>query len=353
MHQPPPRHSKAASAQLPSSILYRSPDGATVVLDIPRSLEESQVRLGEKHDARCRIYSSAAPATPFATPEPVRGVDPDATASPAAQIDALMTAESLRSTLDALSRDYTGEYCLPRLTAPESFSPSSSSSSSSSQAADSEPYIPPDAHHFHGSIHHMKPSFTQLAPKFRLIIMDPPWPNRSVRRTTARYKTARSLSEVQSLLRAVPVPAHLADDGLVAIWITNKPRIADLLRGVLAGWGLHVAAEWTWLKVAADGQPLCPLDSVWRKPWERLLVAKRVGRTAPDGLAPRTIVAVPDVHSRKPSLRGLFGDLLGPDYIGLEVFARGLTAGWWSWGDEVLKFQQPQYWHTHIAESVA
>ncbi|KAM3510893.1 hypothetical protein MY11210_005431 [Beauveria gryllotalpidicola] len=343
MQQPPPRHSKAASAQLPSSILYRSPDGATVVLDIPRSLEESQVRLGDENAARCRIYSSAAPVTPFATPEPAHGVGPDATASPAAQINALMTAESLRSTLDALSRDYTGEYCLPRLTAPEFSSPSPSSSS---QAADSEPYIPPDAHHVHGSIHDTKPSFTQVAPKFRLIIMDPPWPNRSVRRTTARYKTARSLSDVQALLRAVPVPAHLADDGLVAVWITNKPRIAELLGGVLAEWGLHVAAEWTWLKVTADGRPLCPLDSAWRKPWERLLVAKRVGRPAPDGLAHRTIVAVPDVHSRKPSLRGLFGDLLDPDYIGLEVFARGLTAGWWSWGDEVLKFQQSLHWHT-------
>lgn len=200
----------------------------------------------------------------------------------------------------------------------------------------------------------MTPSFLQRAPKFNLIVLDPPWPNRSVRRTTTtattpHYKTARSLAAVRALLAAIPTPARLRDDGLVAVWITNKPRIVDLLTapgGVFDQWGVQLVAEWTWLKVTAAGQPLYPLEAAWRRPWEKLLVAKRRGRAAPAGLAPRTIVAVPDVHSRKPNLRGLFADILGTGYTGLEVFARGLTAGWWSWGDEVLKFQQPQHWHT-------
>ncbi|ATY62772.1 MT-A70 family [Cordyceps militaris] len=331
---------KAASAQLAPSVLYRSTDGATVVLDIPRSLEESQVRPGAESSARCRIYSSAAPTAPFETPEPATGMGPDA--SPAAQIAILMTAERLRHTLEAVAQEYTAAYCLPRQIAPEPFPPSP-------PVADCAPYMPPDATPLHGSILEMRHSFMKRAPTFHLIVVDPPWPNRSVRRTTATYKTAASLSGTQNLLRAIPVRAHLADDGLVAVWITNKPRIVDLLAapgGVLHAWGVEVVAEWTWLKVTAAGQPLYPLDSAWRRPWEKLLVAKRVGRPAPDGLAPKTIIAVPDVHSRKPNLRGLFGDVFGSGYTGLEVFARGLTSGWWSWGDEVLKFQQPQHWHT-------
>ncbi|OAA60777.1 MT-A70 family [Cordyceps fumosorosea ARSEF 2679] len=340
MHPLQRRPSNAAPAKLPS-ILYRSPDGATVILDIPRSLEESQVCAGEEHSARCRIYSSPAPTTPFATPEPANGQGPDATASPAAQIATLMTAETLRSVLEALAQEHTGAYCLPRQIPPEL------PSSPPPQTVDSEPYIPPEAALLHGSIQNLAQSFAQRAPKFHLIVMDPPWPNRSVRRTTsARYKTAGSLSELGDTLRAIPVRAHLHDDGLVAVWITNKPRIVDWLAGLLAEWRLEVVAEWTWLKVTAGGEPLFPLDSAWRKPWEKLVVAKRVGVPDLGLLASRTIVAVPDVHSRKPNLRGLFGEVFGPGYTGLEVFARGLTAGWWSWGDEVLKFQQPQHWHT-------
>jgi N6-adenosine-specific RNA methylase IME4 len=58
----------------------------------------------------------------------------------------------------------------------------------------------------------------------------------------------------------------------------------------------------------------------------------------------KVIVSVPDVHSRKPNLRGLFEGLLPERYEALEVFARNLTAGWWAWGDEVLLFQRRECW---------
>ncbi len=54
------------------------------------------------------------------------------------------------------------------------------------------------------------------------------------------------------------------------------------------------------------------------------------------------ILAVPDVHSRKPNLRALLG--VPHDGAGLEVFARNLTAGWWGWGDEALLFQHRRHW---------
>ena len=62
----------------------------------------------------------------------------------------------------------------------------------------------------------------------------------------------------------------------------------------------------------------------------------------------KVIVAVPDVHSRKPNLRGVFEDAglvpKGGGYEAMEVFARNLTAGWWGWGDEVLLFQRRECW---------
>jgi N6-adenosine-specific RNA methylase IME4 len=86
------------------------------------------------------------------------------------------------------------------------------------------------------------------------------------------------------------------------------------------------------------------MGSEWRKPWEKLIIAKRAGAATPPGLKSKTIIAVPDLHSRKPSVQRLFAECLPPQYLGLEVFARNLTAGWWSWGDDVLKFQQNVHW---------
>ncbi|KAJ2957014.1 hypothetical protein NQ176_g11281 [Zarea fungicola] len=163
MQQDPPPD----AAPLPSSILYRSQDNATIILDIPRSLEESQVLPGLEQSAACRIYSSAAPTVPYETPEPANGLGVDATTSQAAQIATLMTTEHLRSTVQTLSQDYIGPYCLPREVQPEA----DVSCSSSSETA---LHIPPRAEYLHGSIHQMKLSFSQRAPKFQLIILDPP-----------------------------------------------------------------------------------------------------------------------------------------------------------------------------------
>ncbi|KAF7870038.1 hypothetical protein EAF04_004822 [Stromatinia cepivora] len=66
----------------------------------------------------------------------------------------------------------------------------------------------------------------------------------------------------------------------------------------------------------------------------------------------RILIGVPDLHSRKPNLRFLFGQLLGvQDYKGLEIFARNMTAGWWGWGNEVLRFQGDGAWVEEEVES--
>jgi N6-adenosine-specific RNA methylase IME4 len=61
----------------------------------------------------------------------------------------------------------------------------------------------------------------------------------------------------------------------------------------------------------------------------------------------KVIIGVPDLHSRKPNLKKLLEDMMGTredEYEALEIFARNLIAGWWSWGNEVLKFQSPEHW---------
>ncbi|KAF7544592.1 hypothetical protein G7Z17_g9829 [Cylindrodendrum hubeiense] len=333
------------AGQSPSmSILFQSHDKALVVIDIPRSLEESQVLPGE--DPGRRIVSAEPPAKPYATPEPRNGVEhsPQALSSPGAQLAELMTTAAVQGALQDLASSYPGPFHLARFLGPQ---PPSISGLPPHPPPHLPPLLPHKAEPLQGSIQDLRETFDTSAPSFDLVVLDPPWPNRSARRRTNKYATVQNLHEMRRLLLHIPIASHLNPDGLVAVWITNKPSIHDFLvspAGLFAAWGLEVVTEWTWVKVTTSGEPLYDVESAWRKPWEKLIIAKRIGSKKLDSLKPKVIMAVPDVHSRKPNLRGLFQDIIGEGFVGLEVFARNLTAGWWGWGDQVLHFQQAEHW---------
>ncbi|KAB8298241.1 hypothetical protein EYC80_001975 [Monilinia laxa] len=243
-------------------------------------------------------------------------------------------------------------------------------------------------------------------PRFHLIVMDPPWPNRSALRKDA-YAIASGFLGIESLLKSLPCN-HIESNGYMGIWITNKPAFRAMLLdpgGLFDQWGLELVEEWIWLKITTSGEPIYKIAGTWRKPWEILLVGRKkcfgkrefdfekgpateeeMGVEKQSGgdaaslakqatinqehgirgsptaspkpnksselsentlvtIKRRIIFGVPDLHSRKPNLKYLFGQLLGlGDYMGLEIFARNLTAGWWGWGNEVMKFQMDRAW---------
>ncbi|KAI1302282.1 MT-A70-domain-containing protein [Xylaria venustula] len=352
-----------------SSVLFKSPDGTTIVIDIPRSLEEAQVLPGQ--DIARRLVSARPQETPWKTPEPKKDTAAgEKYVSPSAAVAELMTLESVKSALEVVRAGYDGPWCLPRVTTRKRADDSQSTGASVSADAarpqkrkyapvlvppikDEEmipkmdPYIPEQSYHLLGTIESKRDAFLREAPQFDLVVLDPPWPSRSVKRKSDSYSTVYSMEEARELLPQIPIASHLTRDGLVAIWVTNKAAITDLLTapgGVLAQWGLEPLGEWIWLKTTSAGEPVLDMESAWRKPWERLLIARRIGSLISLPASRRVIIGVPDIHSRKPNLRGLFQDILPKDYIGLEVFARNLTAGWWSWGNEVLFFQQGHHW---------
>lgn len=315
-----------------SSVLFQSADKSVVLLDIPRSLEESQVLPGHVPDRR--IYSAPPPAEPFPTPEPKDGLP--SSQSPAVQVANLMTGAAVQAAMDELLAQYAGPLHGPRLVRPEEL-----------PAMGTLLPSPSDVEFLCGSIQDLRQTFRDTAPEFDLIVLDPPWPNRSALRKTKGYTTAATLKDIRQLLDLIPVASHLKPGGLVAAWITNKPSIMDLMTsptGIFASWGMELVTEWTWLKITSSGEPIYDIDSTWRKPWEKLLIARKVAGPMPKTPKPKTMIAVPDVHSRKPNLRALFQDVLGDSYRGLEIFSRNLTAGWWGWGDETLRFQDSSYW---------
>ncbi|GAB1318955.1 Methyltransferase-like protein 4 [Madurella fahalii] len=357
----------------PSSILWQNDKRTVVLLDLPRSIEEAQVpssqltaaNVGPARKLR-RLISVLPPVSPFPTPEPKDSGSGRLALSPSAQVTELMTTAAVESALAEIEKSYSGPWCLPRLCSqpnpkPPSSSPAAAASAEAATGAPLRPHPavePPDSHYFPASSHALRgtiqshrATFLSTAPKFNLILLDPPWPNRSAKRKRAgpgSYRPAADFNSIRTLLAQVPVASRLAEeDGLVAVWVTNAARFADLLlTSVFAEWGVELVGEWTWLKVTAAGEPVVSVDSVWRKPWERLLIARRRAGEKKGPVKGKVIVSVPDVHSRKPNLRGLFENegLLPEKYEALEVFARNLTAGWWAWGDEALLFQRKECW---------
>ena len=191
------------------------------------------------------------------------------------------------------------------------------------------------------------PSPTAAPGQFDFVLLDPPWENRSVRRS-ARYDTMRDTDPMAVL--QTTLGQHISPGALVACWITNRASIRDTALEAFQAWDMQLIEEWAWLKITVGGLPVTQIDGLWRKPYEVLLLGRKnsdVAQRSSRDVQRRVIVAVPDLHSRKPHLKSLIEPFLPVTYRALEVFARNLTAEWCSWGDEVLKYNWDGHWYTH------
>lgn len=230
--------------------------------------------------------------------------------------------------------------------------------------------------HPHGRASNPRSNLTiSPALKFSLLLLDPPWPNSSARNSqsykTRTYSAASnhpdSLGSLIDTLLSLGLSDVLSENAYIAIWITNKASVRAAVLELFDACGAVLVEEWIWAKVTEVGEPICELRGSGRRPWEVLLIARRGGRSERSAkgevegavrkreerkVTRRVVVAVPDLHSRKPCLKQLFERLLfgkGDGGAGaatpvLELFARYMVAGWMSWGDEALKFQWEGCW---------
>jgi N6-adenosine-specific RNA methylase IME4 len=205
---------------------------------------------------------------------------------------------------------------------------------------------------FRTSFRELTDEFT-LPRHFDLVLLDPPWPNRSAKRKGA-YEQVGGMPYLKKMLLNMDIDSYLEHNALVGVWITNKEALREHVLGpggLFETWNVGLTEEWVWIKTTTKGEPMFDIGSAMRKPYEILLL----GRAAPNSwtrmthastVKRRVIAAVPDIHSRKPCLKQLLEPyLVDPtDYSALEVFSRYLVSGWTSWGNEVLKYNWDGYW---------
>jgi N6-adenosine-specific RNA methylase IME4 len=391
-----------------SSIIYQNQSQATTLLDLPASIQNAQrLRGGEQAEAENQILSAQPPEQPYPSLEPkglkraklLEGI-PLAEQAYHGRIQAFIS-ESLE---EIKSVQGQRQWCRPRQTAMSTFEeiPRETSKSTESDVFSEPPiilssisnvfsylddlknrivsnpfklrteimvdrqacHIPPRSSFLLSDVTrffpHANSSSNVFHRPFDFILMDPPWQNRSVRHAKT-YQTSESRSEELFLHVLSVVLNHLTADGIVGIWVTNKASIRHLVLSRLYQKGFQLYQEWIWVKTTTSGEPVTPLDGLWRRPYEILLLFRRrreaqCRTTDASKLADisfwaaevpvRIIVAVPDYHSRKPCLKEFIEPLLvdPTNYHALEIFARNLTAGWFSWGNETLKFNWDYHW---------
>ncbi|RPB04215.1 MT-A70-domain-containing protein [Choiromyces venosus 120613-1] len=406
-----------------SSILYQSPSGHIVLLDIPSSISSPP---------GLRLCSSSPPETQYVLPEPK---DNSSNQSSIESSDEIRT--SVLEALEHVRNNYCGSFLLPRITLeagveitgeldfhesvlllqnPDEFSspeflnltpeqepaienvddisdiysaPVFSTSGAWRTLTILHPtpqkhfHVPPNSSFLLSDFRTSISAFTAISTRlrrFHLVLLDPPWPNKSATRnktyTTMRRFDIQQLQCIPLSQALIPAdPASGIKGGLVGIWITNKPKFrAFVLEKMFPQWGIEFVGEWVWVKITSSGEPIFDMGSRMRRPYEVLMFGRTRGNVGKGGVDrhvtkkrrveegevgagsgagigdavqtfPRkTILAVPDLHSRKPCIKELIEPYLPLEYNACEIFGRNLTEGWVTWGDEAIKYNWSGYW---------
>ncbi|KAJ1352916.1 hypothetical protein KIN20_009420 [Parelaphostrongylus tenuis] len=101
-------------------------------------------------------------------------------------------------------------------------------------------YVPPNATFHIGCVSDVR-NFTAINDeKFDLIIMDPPWINRSMIRQKNYVINDSVLYQIEM--------GGLVPTGLVVVWITNREGIEHDLAVHFKRWGIRILATFYWLK---------------------------------------------------------------------------------------------------------
>ena len=151
--------------------------------------------------------------------------------------------------------------------------------------------IPPKSSFLLSDIFHVD-SLVKFAPssKFNFVVMDPPWSNKSVKRSrhynmlssqtcpsdTSNFTKQRSYEDVGYMFHQIDLVNLLHKDGLAAVWVTNNPsHITHVLTVLFPQWELELFTVCFWLKLTNEGVPIVPFNSPHKKPYELLFVAKK------------------------------------------------------------------------------
>ncbi|KZS21149.1 Methyltransferase 4-like protein [Daphnia magna] len=207
--------------------------------------------------------------------------------------------------------------------------------------------LPPHSQFYKNDINYLDTLEKKSGCTFSLIVMDPPWTNRFVKRKRNAGSVNSYRSMDNDILATLPISGLCIEGALVAIWCTNSKTHLDYLTGTLLPlWKLTYIATWFWIKVTVSGKFVCEWNGPSGKhPFERVILARKM-HSVKEGLKS---VPIPDkqifvsipcaIHSFKPPLQKLLQPFLEAGGQALELFARSLLPDTISLGNQVPLLQ--------------
>lgn len=97
--------------------------------------------------------------------------------------------------------------------------------------------------------------------EFDLILLDPPWWNKYIRRKRKKCPYAYEMM-FNCDLKEIPIEKLLSRSGLVVVWCTNSSQHLNyLVKEIFPKWKVSFVAKWFWLKVTQNGEPVCEFSN--------------------------------------------------------------------------------------------
>jgi len=171
--------------------------------------------------------------------------------------------------------------------------------------------------------------------KYNIIYADPPWRyfEDGFKNQSQHYPTML-LEDICNL----PVGDIAADDCLLFLWVTFP--MLDNFMDVLRCWGFEYSTVgFVWVKSTKDKNGFAFGLGAWtRSNAEICVIARRGSIERQDASVSQIIYEPKGEHSQKPGIvKDKIVQLVG-DLPRIELFARGQTLGWDTWGNEPTKF---------------
>ncbi|KAH8414024.1 hypothetical protein KR222_002603 [Zaprionus bogoriensis] len=260
----------------------------------------------------------------------------------------------------ALPRYWEDEYTLPQL-----HGGNSSGTFQRFQTAKSANFIIPQATRFFNyNVQQLTALLPQLLPSYDLIVLDPPWRNKYIRRIKrAKQELGYAMLDNEQLA-LLPLGRLTHANSLVAVWCTNSRLHQQTLETLLLPrWRLRLLHKLRWYKLNTAHQLISSLqaaDPCQKQPYELLYLACHADSDAAYAAElKRTelLLSVPSiVHSHKPPLLAWLRQYLRlvtgqTEPNCLELFARYLQPQFTSIGLEVLKLMDERLYNKLNIES--
>ena len=209
----------------------------------------------------------------------------------------------------------------------------------SSFHSESTIFIPPNSKFYISTQQQF--NINKLNPPYDLVLMDPPWPNKSIK----RKRSYQNYDKIEN----IPLESILDDfqmnklsNKIVCIWITNSKRIENfVLDNFCKKYNFRLIQTIYWMKITAKNEPVSPIDSMHKKPFEKLLVLEHITEKEHKIEDPIVIFSVPSsFHSQKPFIHNWLQQKFSSKNP-IELFSRKTIGnGWTNWGNEPLKFNE-------------